>query len=55
MAAEGKSSRGINELYGFKNKYVIKQLLRNHREQESEKGIISCTKRKYRHRAATLQ
>ena len=42
MAAEGKTQREIAEYYGFKNKYVVKQLLTRERrkEQKLKAGIV---------------
>ena len=42
MLAEGKTQREVAEHYGFKDKYVVKQLLtREHRkERKLEAGII---------------
>ena len=42
MAAEGKTQREIAEYYGFKDKYVVKQLLTRERRKERklEAGIL---------------
>ena len=42
MLAEGKTQREVAEYYGFKDKYVVKQLLARERrkERELEAGII---------------
>ena len=46
MKAEGKSNREISEFYGFKSKYVIKQLIaRYHRKQRKiDAGIVILPK-----------
>jgi hypothetical protein len=46
MKAEGKTNREISEFYGFKNKYVIKNLIsRYHRKQKKiEAGIMILPK-----------
>ena len=42
MLAEGKTQREIAEYYGFKDKYVVKQLLTRERRKERklEAGIV---------------
>ena len=42
MMAEGKTQREIAEYYGFKDKYVVKQLLTRERRKERklEAGIV---------------
>ena len=42
MMAEGKTQREIAEYYGFKDKYVVKQLLTGERRKERklEAGIV---------------
>lgn len=46
MLAEGKTQREVAEYYGFKNKYVVKQLLTRERRKERklEAGIIPRSK-----------
>ena len=42
MLAEGKTQRGVAEYYGFKDKYVVKQLMVRERRKERklEAGIV---------------
>ncbi|WP_346353978.1 hypothetical protein [Azotosporobacter soli] len=42
MKEEGKTNREISEFYGFKDKYVIKELIRRHNRKQKmiESGII---------------
>lgn len=46
MLAEGKTQREVAEYYGFKDKYVVKQLLTRERRKERklEAGIIPRSK-----------
>ena len=54
MLAEGKTQREVAEYYGFKNKYVVKQLLTRERRKERklEAGIIPRSKGRPRKNAA---
>ena len=54
MLAEGKTQREVAEHYGFKDKYVVKQLLTRERQKERklEAGIIPRPKGRPRKNAA---
>lgn len=54
MLEEGKTQREVAEHYGFKDKYVVKQLLTRERRKERklEAGIIPRTKGRLRKNAA---
>ena len=54
MMAEGKTQREIAEYYGFKDKYVVKQLLTRERRKERklEAGIMPRPKGRLRKEAA---
>lgn len=54
MLAEGKTQREVAEHYGFKDKYVVKQLLTRERRKERklEAGILPQPKGRPRKNAA---
>ena len=54
MLAEGKTQREVAEHYGFKDKYVVKQLLTRERRKERklEAGIIPLPKELPRKKSA---
>ena len=54
MIAEGKTQREVAEQFGFKDKYVVKKLLKRQREKQRklEAGIVPRSKGRPRKDAA---